>query len=120
MFSTELSTVGELMPPFCQRSPTEAATLSLPPMLRLWHELHEMKPERDRRGSNQSFLPSSTLAGLLTLAASSGWIGSSRGFCACTCKPALKASAATASAAAVGKGLNTFMGSFAGGGGILR
>ena len=50
--------------------------LSDPPMLRLWHELHEMNPERDRRGSKKSFLPSSTLAGWVTLAAGIGETGS--------------------------------------------
>ena len=50
-------------------------------MLRLWHELHEMKPERDRRGSNHSFLPSVTWAGLVTLWGTMGCTGS--------CAPAL-------------------------------
>ena len=94
MFSTEFSTVGELMPPFCQRSPTEAATLSLPPMLRLWQELQEMKPERDSRGSKNSFLPSSTLAGSVTLAGCSGWMGSSLADCTGKDKPMINAAAA--------------------------
>ncbi len=48
-------------------------------MPRLWQELQEIAPERDRRGSKNSFLPSSTLAGSLITAASIGWIGSCRG-----------------------------------------
>ena len=75
-FRLELSTVGELIGPFCHLSPIEVLRLSEPPMLRLWQELHEMKPERDRRGSNHSFLPSSTLAGLVTLAGAIGCTGS--------------------------------------------
>ena len=51
-------------------------------MLRLWHELHEMKPERERRGSKNSFLPSSTLAGWVTLAAGIGCSGSLMGLAA--------------------------------------
>src|SRR6218665_2065380 len=43
----ELSTVGELIGPSCQLWPMEVGRLSLPPMDRLWHELQEMKPERD-------------------------------------------------------------------------
>jgi len=37
-------------------------------MLRLWQELQEMKPNFDRRGSNNSFFPSSTNAGLVMTA----------------------------------------------------
>src|SRR5690606_13085282 len=74
----ELSTVGELIGPCCHLSPIDVFRLSLPPIDRLWQELHEMKPERERRGSKNSFLPSSTNAGLVTLAASIGWTGSSR------------------------------------------
>jgi hypothetical protein len=51
--------------------------LSDPPMLRLWHELQEMNPDFDRRGSKNSFLPNSTSAGLVTLATETGLIGSS-------------------------------------------
>ncbi|MNT32512.1 hypothetical protein D3C72_1683980 [compost metagenome] len=75
-FMLALSTVGELMGPRCQLWPIEVLILSVPPMLRLWQLLQEIKPERDRRGSKNSFLPSSTIAGLATLAAVIGWIGS--------------------------------------------
>src|SRR5690606_16743048 len=89
-----LSTVGELMPPCCQLWPMEAFRLSEPPMLRLWHELHEMAPDLDRRGSKNSFLPSSTLAGSVTTAGSMGWMGSC--CCAgagCAHNPAMAATA---------------------------
>jgi hypothetical protein len=46
-------------------------------MLRLWQELHEMNPDRDRRGSKNSFFPNSTIAGLVTVCGSIFWIGSS-------------------------------------------
>jgi hypothetical protein len=36
-----------------------------------------MKPDFDRRGSKNSFLPSSTMAGSLSLASGIGWMGSS-------------------------------------------
>src|SRR5690606_35102701 len=75
-FRLEFSTVGELIGPSCQLWPMEDGRLSLPPMDRLWHELQEMKPDLDRRGSNHSCLPNSTLAGLVILAGSIGWIGS--------------------------------------------
>ena len=48
-------------------------------MLRLWQELQEIAPDFDRRGSKNSFAPSSTMAGLATLAGAIGWMGSSRG-----------------------------------------
>src|SRR5690606_1983116 len=76
MFRLELSTVGELMPPCCQLCPMDALRLSEPPMLRLWHELHEIAPDFDRRGSKNSFLPNSTLAGSVMTAGSMGWMGS--------------------------------------------
>src|SRR6218665_419279 len=75
-FMLEFSTVGELMGPSCQLWPMEVFRLSLPPMDRLWQLLQEMKPDLDRRGSNHSFLPSSTMAGFLTTAGAMGWIGS--------------------------------------------
>ena len=63
-FMLELSTVGALIGPRCQWSPIDVRRLSEPPMLRLWHELQEMKPDFDSRGSKKSFFPSSTIAGL--------------------------------------------------------
>src|SRR5690606_3541263 len=75
-FRLEFSTVGELIGPCCQLWPMEVGRLSVPPMDRLWQELQEMKPDLDRRGSKYSCLPSSTLAGLVILAGSIGWIGS--------------------------------------------
>src|SRR5574344_2221788 len=81
-FMLELSTVGELIGPCAQLWPMEVFRLSLPPMDRLWQELHEIKPDLDRRGSNHSFLPSSTMAGLVTLAAGMGEMGSLSGFMA--------------------------------------
>src|SRR5690625_4359478 len=69
----ELSTVGELIGPCCQRSPIDDTKLSDPPMLKLWHELHEIKPERDKRGSKKSILPNSTFSGSVI---SAGGIGS--------------------------------------------
>jgi len=54
----------------------EVGRLSVPPALRLWQELQEMNPDFDRRGSKNSCLPSSTLAGASLGAASSGWMGS--------------------------------------------
>ena len=54
--------------PLCQLCPIEVGRLSDPPMLRLWQELQEMKPNFDRRGSNNSFFPSSTNAGLVMTA----------------------------------------------------
>ncbi|MNT57930.1 hypothetical protein D3C72_1953380 [compost metagenome] len=60
--------------------PMEVFRLSVPPRLRLWQELHEMKPDLDRRGSKNSFLPSSTAAGFTALWAGTGDTGSV--FCA--------------------------------------
>src|SRR5574343_979948 len=60
----ELSTVGALIGPFCQPWPMDDFRLSLPPIDRLWHELHEIKPDFDRRGSKNSIWPSSAVAGL--------------------------------------------------------
>ncbi|MNT67012.1 hypothetical protein D3C72_2051240 [compost metagenome] len=50
--------------------------MSLPPMLRLWQELQEMKPDLDKRGSKNSCLPSSTLATSVIFAGCTGRIGS--------------------------------------------
>ncbi len=50
-FMLELSTVGELIGPRCQLCPIEVLRLSVPPMLRLWQELQEMKPDFESRGS---------------------------------------------------------------------
>ena len=50
----ELSTVGELMGPFCQLWPMEVLRLSVPPIDRLWQELQEMAP--DWRGADRSEL----------------------------------------------------------------
>ena len=47
----ELSTVGELIGPFCQLWPMEVLRLSVPPIDRLWQELQEMAPDLERRGS---------------------------------------------------------------------
>jgi hypothetical protein len=47
----ELRTVGALIGPSCQLWPIEVLMLSVPPIDRLWHELQEMKPDLDRRGS---------------------------------------------------------------------
>lgn len=60
----------------------EVLRLSVPPIDRLWQVLQEMIPDIDRRGSNHSFLPSSTLPASDTCAASIGLIGSSRTFAA--------------------------------------
>jgi hypothetical protein len=51
--------------------------LSVPPMLRLWHELHDMKPDLERRGSKKSILPSSTIFSFFGWAAGMGCMGSS-------------------------------------------
>src|SRR3989338_9354173 len=75
-FMLEFSTVGALIGPCCQWSPMDVCKLSVPPRLRLWQELQEMKPDLDRRGSKKSFLPNSTIALFLTDAAGMGWIGS--------------------------------------------
>jgi hypothetical protein len=45
-------------------------------MDRLWQELQEMKPDLDKRGSKNNFLPSSTSAGSATLTVLIGWMGS--------------------------------------------
>jgi len=101
--------VGELMGPSAQLWPIEVFRLSLPPMDRLWQELHEMKPDLDRRGSNHSFLPSSTIAGLVTLWATRGEIGSLLGDIA---QVAADARAATVMAAATrGRSLSFMCGS---------
>src|SRR5690606_28584035 len=78
-FMLEVSTVGELIGPCCQVWPLEVVRLSLPPVDWLWQGLQAMEPERDRRGSKNSCLPSSTLAGLSILAGSIGLIGSLAG-----------------------------------------
>src|SRR5690606_2759975 len=75
----EFRTVGELIGPRCQRSPIEVGKLSEPPIDRLWHELHEMKPDLDRRGSKKSFLPSSAMPMLICFGGRIGVIGSSSG-----------------------------------------
>src|SRR5690606_30393900 len=75
-FILELSTVGELIGPCCQLCPIEVGRLSLPPILRLWHELQEIKPERDSLGSKKSFFPSSTLSGSVIINVWMGLIGS--------------------------------------------
>ena len=96
-FRLEFSTVGELMGPSCQLWPMEVFRLSLPPMDRLWQELQEMKPDLDRRGSNHSFIPSSTMAGLATVAATKGVMGSLLG---CMAQLGVAAKPATIMAAA--------------------
>jgi hypothetical protein len=40
----------------------DVVRLSEPPILRLWQELQEMNPDFDRRGSKNSFFPSSVIA----------------------------------------------------------
>ena len=45
-------------------------------MLRLWHELQEINPDLDRRGSKKSIFPSSTIPLFFGTAALIGWIGS--------------------------------------------
>ena len=50
-FMLAFSTVGALIGPCFQWSPMEVLRLSVPPMLRLWHELQEMKPDFDNRVS---------------------------------------------------------------------
>src|SRR5690554_4637922 len=72
----EFSTVGELIGPSAQLCPMEVGRLSLPPVLRLWQELEEMKPDIDRRGSNHSFLPSSTCSGCSLTSGSIGLMSS--------------------------------------------
>src|SRR5690606_19601014 len=69
-------TVGELIGPSAQLWPLEVGRLSLPPLDRLWQELPEMTPDSDRRGSKQSFLPSSTFSGSVTTAGSIGLFSS--------------------------------------------
>src|SRR5574343_220883 len=68
-FRLELSTVGALIGPCAQLWPIEVFRLSVPPIERLWHELQEMKPDFERRGSKYSCIPSCTSAGLATLGA---------------------------------------------------
>src|SRR5690606_41222573 len=41
--------------------------LSVPPIDRLWHELHEMNPDFDSLGSKYSFLPSSAMPRSISL-----------------------------------------------------
>src|SRR5690606_11565978 len=85
----EFSTVGELIGPSAQLCPMEVGRLSLPPVLRLWQELQEMKPDMDSRGSNHNCLPRSTFSGSVTVAGSMGLINSAatRSACACALKP---------------------------------
>jgi hypothetical protein len=45
-------------------------------MLKLWQELHEIKPDFERRGSKNNFFPNSTIEGFLIFGASRGFIGS--------------------------------------------
>ena len=71
-FRLELSTVGALMGPCCHLSPMDVGMLSVPPMDRLWHELQEMNPDLDNRGSKYSFLPSSTMPRLTCVAGLTG------------------------------------------------
>src|SRR5690606_5193542 len=67
-FRLEFSTVGELIGPSCQLWPMEVGRLSLPPVLRLWQELQEMKPDMDSRGSNNNRLPRPTFSESVTVA----------------------------------------------------
>jgi hypothetical protein len=46
-------------------------------MLRLWHELQEMNPDLDNRGSKNNILPNSTMFSFFGLATEIGWMGSS-------------------------------------------
>ncbi len=69
--------------------------MSVPPIDRLWQVLQEMMPDIDRRGSNHSFLPSSTLAALSTFAGSIGLINSSRTVYAAHALPATAKATAT-------------------------
>src|SRR5690606_25910574 len=66
-FRLEFSTVGALIGPFCHRSPIDVGMLSVPPIDRLWHELHEMNPDFDSLGSKYSFLPSSAMPRSISL-----------------------------------------------------
>ncbi|CSA85115.1 Uncharacterised protein [Vibrio cholerae] len=50
--------------------------LSLPPMLKLWHELHEINPDLDKRGSKYSFLPNSAFPMWISCAGKMGETGS--------------------------------------------
>lgn len=72
----EFKTVGALIGPCCQAWPIEVGMLSVPPMLKLWHELQEIKPDLDNLGSKNNFLPSSTTAGFSGVNALIGLIGS--------------------------------------------
>ncbi|WP_256203624.1 hypothetical protein [Nitrosomonas sp. Nm58] len=58
----EFNTVGALIGPCCHLWPMEVLILSVPPMLRLWQELQEIKPDLDNRGSKNSIFPSSTIS----------------------------------------------------------
>ena len=55
----------------------EVCRLSVPPMLRLWHELQEMNPDLDSRGSKNNIFPNSTIFSFFGFAAGIGWMGSS-------------------------------------------
>src|SRR5690625_483547 len=78
MLRLEFKTVGEVMGPCAQRTAMAETKLSEPPMLRLWHELQEIKPERDKRGSKNNILPSSTFSGSVISAAGMGSTGTLR------------------------------------------
>ena len=56
----------------------EVFKLSVPPILKLWQELQEIKPDLDKRVSKYSFLPNSTIDGFLGATASIGLIISLR------------------------------------------
>jgi hypothetical protein len=56
--------VGELRPSASMFSPTAVLWPSSQPKLGLWHDTQACTPERDRRGSKNSVLPSSALAGV--------------------------------------------------------
>ena len=71
--------------------------LSEPPMARLWHELQEMKPDLESRGSKNSFLPSSAMPRLMFCAGRMGLIGS---LFATSARAATWTTASTASATA--------------------
>src|SRR5699024_3500213 len=74
----EFKTVGELMGPCAQRSPMDETRLSESPMLRLWHELQEIKQERDKRGTKNSIFTSSTFSGSIISASGIGCTGTLR------------------------------------------
>src|SRR5690606_40367356 len=83
MARLELNTVGAFTGPGCHLWPMDVFRLSTPPNDTLWQVLQEIIPDMERRGSKNSCLPSSTLAGLSILAGSIGWIGSLRTVAAC-------------------------------------